>query len=222
VYDGWLAFEPNIILFYYRYKINNGSYTDWIDNTAAIYYENGEYTADFNIEDVDYRNTYTYQVKIQDNFNTIYSLEKTVAISPVFDWSKEDFNFNVPVSIQGQPLNDFVVEEGFSGIWDYRLWNSGRAECWGSKAITVNVSSQWGGLYTSGALAADKFPFTFKYPPYLIANLAPQYAGGILMVSGGSGSPLTTNSTGSYEIARGTALNNGTYGIYYYAFGLWK
>jgi hypothetical protein len=223
-YDGWLVFEPNYPYWEYKVKVNNGDYGEWQSFSLDNYQinENGEYSGSFVIDNMDYRNSYTYQVKIGDNMNTTNSSEKTVVISPIFDWSKEDFNFNVPVSIQGSTINDFVVDEGFTGIWDYRLWNSGRAECWGSKAITVNVSSQWGGLYTSGALPADNFPFTFKYPPYLIANLAPQYAGGILMVSGGSGAPISTTSTGSYEIARGTALNNGTYGIYYYAFGLWK
>ena len=26
---------------------------------------------------------------------------------------------------------DYVVEQGTSGIWTYRKWNSGKAECWG-------------------------------------------------------------------------------------------
>lgn len=40
---------------------------------------------------------------------------------------------------------DYIVEEGTDGIWTYRKWNSGIAECWGThtgsythKATTVN------------------------------------------------------------------------------------
>ena len=59
---------------------------------------------------------------------------------PVFDWSKNDFNFNVPVNIEGgltvngMPVvggSDYVVEQGESGYWFYRKWNSGLCEMWG-------------------------------------------------------------------------------------------
>ena len=28
-------------------------------------------------------------------------------------------------------IADYVVEQGTDGIWTYRKWNSGIAECWG-------------------------------------------------------------------------------------------
>ena len=43
----------------------------------------------------------------------------------------------------GQQAADFVVEQGTSGIWTYRKWNSGIAECWGRTSIsslTTNVA----------------------------------------------------------------------------------
>ncbi len=46
---------------------------------------------------------------------------------------------------------DYIVEQGTSGIWTYRKWNSGIAECWGRTDIVVP---------TSGAYAVA-FPFTF-------------------------------------------------------------
>lgn len=39
---------------------------------------------------------------------------------------------------------DYIVEQGTSGIWTYRKWNSGVAECWGAKFITVNSWATWG------------------------------------------------------------------------------
>lgn len=42
---------------------------------------------------------------------------------------------------------DFVVEQGSSGFWQYRKWNSGRAECWGRNRVSVNISTEWGSIY---------------------------------------------------------------------------
>lgn len=48
---------------------------------------------------------------------------------------------------------DFVIEEGTSGIWTYRKWASGIAECWGVDARTRNLSSGYGSsFYTTGSV----------------------------------------------------------------------
>ena len=36
---------------------------------------------------------------------------------------------------------DYVVENGSTGIWDYRKWNSGYAECWGNLSITPTTGN---------------------------------------------------------------------------------
>ena len=46
---------------------------------------------------------------------------------------------------------DYIVDQGTSGIWTYRKWNSGIAECWGRTAIVTPSS----GVYST------PFPFTF-------------------------------------------------------------
>ena len=44
---------------------------------------------------------------------------------------------------------DFIVEQGTSGIWTYRKWNSGIAECWGREEnMTI----------TSGYVTLSPFP----------------------------------------------------------------
>lgn len=51
---------------------------------------------------------------------------------------------------------DYIVEQGTSGIWTYRKWNSGIAECWG-RAGNNSIPSGWS---TTGVNLA--LPFTFK------------------------------------------------------------
>lgn len=36
--------------------------------------------------------------------------------------------------------NDYIVEQGTSGIWTYRRWSSGVAECWGRAFSTTPVT----------------------------------------------------------------------------------
>lgn len=42
---------------------------------------------------------------------------------------------------------DYVVDEGIDGIWTYRKWASGIAECWGQKTETNKSTTAWGSWY---------------------------------------------------------------------------
>ena len=39
------------------------------------------------------------------------------------------------LTIGNNIMDDFVIDQGTSGIWTYRKWNSGVKECWGSADI---------------------------------------------------------------------------------------
>ena len=72
------------------------------------------------------------------------------------------------------PLStDYIIEEGTSGIWAYRKWNSGVSEGWlkASGNITMaDVSSQdgIGGLYYNPSATSDWY---FAYPSYLFIDV---------------------------------------------------
>ena len=126
--------------------------------------------------------------------------------------------------IGGYRVYDYVTAYGTSGIWTYRKWFSGIAECWGQKAVNTIVATAWGNVYASGALDALNiaYPFTFKELPTLTTNLTCNGYGAILMVPGSTPHASTT-STGVFEICRGSpAANNVTYIVNYHAIGKWK
>jgi hypothetical protein len=53
-------------------------------------------------------------------------------------------------------VQDYVVEHGTAGIWTYRKWSSGVAECWGVHTQeNVDVTSPWGPLFESAGYAVD-------------------------------------------------------------------
>ena len=51
------------------------------------------------------------------------------------------------LTIDGNTMSDFIVEQGTSGIWAYRKWNSGISECWGTASINVQFKNQSGSAY---------------------------------------------------------------------------
>ena len=59
-------------------------------------------------------------------------------------------------------INDFVVAQGRSGIWTYRKWRSGFAECWCTTSNKVTTNTKWGNVYYSQYLQGGyALPFTF-------------------------------------------------------------
>ena len=101
-FKGSFGAYTNEIVVKYRYKISTGDYGDWTDAVAIFNGEN--YNASVSISGLDYRSKYVIQAKIIDSINSQTSVEKTLSCIPVFDWSEEDFNFNVPVSIHGNQV----------------------------------------------------------------------------------------------------------------------
>ena len=68
-----------------------------------------------------------------------------------------------------------VIEQGTSGIWTYRKWSDGTAECWGSKDISGSYSS-WGNAYTF-SLTGESYPSNlFIGKPKAYGQLSPSVA----------------------------------------------
>jgi hypothetical protein len=63
-----------------------------------------------------------------------------------------------------------VVEQGKSGDWYYRKWNSGRAECWANIGITTSITNSIGSMYYA-AVENIAFPSNlFTAKPLVFAN----------------------------------------------------
>lgn len=71
-----------------------------------------------------------------------------------------DADFLKSLSINGNPIVDFVTEQGEGNGWAYRVWYSGKRECWTKLSVSATLSTSNGGWYsngTSGAATPD-FP----------------------------------------------------------------
>ena len=85
----------NTLTLQYRYKIDEGEYTDWITVTPT--FTDNTYAYSFSMTGLNYRSTYTFQARAQDVLLEVLTDEMAVRTTPVFDWSENDFKFNVPV-----------------------------------------------------------------------------------------------------------------------------
>ena len=115
-YEGSFGKVNNDLVVEYRYKSNTTEFQDeW--EPAEISISDGKYSATASITGLDYRGTYTIQTRAKDKVFTGYvtAKDEVVKIIPVFDWGENDFNFNVPVTIQGQtvctaePINNRIA-----------------------------------------------------------------------------------------------------------------
>lgn len=110
---------------------------------------------------------------------------------------------------------DFIVEEGTSGNWYYRKWNSGFAECWGKHQITESHYTTVNGFY--GYSTRFTLPFTFAGTVRKVYNL--QIGSGFGMVaSGGMG-----DTAGQVTVhGLGNASGTQTIKAQIYVWGNWK
>ena len=51
------------------------------------------------------------------------------------------------LSIADSPVADHIIEQGINGIWTYRKWANGVAECWGQPSKSVASSGTFLGAY---------------------------------------------------------------------------
>ena len=191
-WDGTFGAVANTLTVQYRYKTQGGSYGSW--TTVSATKSNNTYNATATISGLNYQTTYVFQARAIDKLATINTDEQARRTTPIFDWSKNDFNVNGDFTVNGattitgattvggaintQSLKinnieiDYIVSQGTSGIWTYRKWNSGKAECWLESELTLTgitpVAYMNGSAYYS--YATFDLPFTFKTLPRGVAD----------------------------------------------------
>lgn len=172
-YNGSFGATNNTLKVRYRYKVlGEPLFSEWKE-IASTNYVIG--TSTFNTtksvslgNNFDYHNAYTFQIQAIDGTpeHQLSTVTKNIDIAkgePIFDWGENDFNFHVPVSIMGDSLSIFPVEEGIKDGWHYRLWSNGTKECWtrGSKTNINMTANNYSGYYYSNPIEVP-MPINFE------------------------------------------------------------
>lgn len=80
--------------------------------------------------------------------------------------------YRTKAELQGDLAADYIVSQGTSGIWTFRKWASGVAECWLESELTLTGSTPVANMNGSAYLSYVDvdLPFTFKTQPRAVAN----------------------------------------------------
>ena len=112
---------------------------------------------------------------------------------------------------------DYVVEQGTSGIWAYRKWNSGIAECWGyyEKTITITASG-------NTAMSPPAMPSIFTSAPIVTTSGGGYANPGIFCTYVKVYSTSGTYGIDCYLRNQGTSAFNNLGWVNMQAIGRWK
>ena len=159
-YGGSFGAQDNSLTLSVRYKTGSGEYGDWVSITPTIGGSN-TYEHTINLEGLDYMETYTFQARAQDKLEDILSAEKVFTTIPVFDWGHDDFNFNVPVSIQGKRMGENTI-----------LWNGNSTMIATDRAeLSEPISAQMNGIVLVFSAASGDVSWNMQYVPKVMVNL---------------------------------------------------
>lgn len=210
-FNGSFGKVSNTLTVQYRYKSYGGTYGSWTNMTATK--SGNTYTASASLTGLDYQQTYSFETRAIDKLATVKSKVSTVKSAPIFHWGEGDFSFEVPVSIQGNEVKDFVVDYGTAsmgsnGTWYWSKWASGKAECYGCRNYgNIGCSTAWGSLYQSTSFTQSLPTGLFKAAPEYISITPTKISSGAFWVMHGHENDTTANSTGSFFVCRPTSLN---------------
>lgn len=111
---------------------------------------------------------------------------------------------------------DYIVEQGTSGIWTYRKWNSGIAECWGIYESAITGSTSWGSIYYT-TIKTVSFPTSLfiECPSCSITSIGSN-------IQGWGTSNRCTKDEIDVFLMRPTSASDGTPTLALHAIGRWK
>ena len=161
-YNGSFGAEDNELIIETRIRKSGEEWGTWTDISPLISeITSDSYKLNTTLSGYDPSGTYEFQCRAMDKLSAAASTTSSITLKPIFDWGAYDFNFNVPLTIEGDSLDDFVIETGSeamgtNGVWHWRKWRNGRAECYGCRNYgNMAVTTSWGGLFRSETFTQD-------------------------------------------------------------------
>ena len=109
-WDGTFGKVANTLTVQYRYKAQGGSYGSW--TTVSATKSGNTYNATATISGLNYQTTYVFQARAVDKLATINTDEQARRTTPIFDWSKNDFNVNGTLKVNNTNIFDLIYPVG--------------------------------------------------------------------------------------------------------------
>lgn len=104
-YNGSFGAQTNSLKLEVKHTQNDGTMGEWTDLTPLIpTIEGNTYSLEVTITGLRHDLAYTFTSRATDKLHSTESEEYVAKVLPVFDWSAEDFNFNIPINMNGQTV----------------------------------------------------------------------------------------------------------------------
>lgn len=122
------------------------------------------YSVSVTLTGLDYTKDYKLKAKITDMLNTAETKEMVVSFTPIFNWGKDYFNFNVPVTFS----------KGYEVSGDNKVLWTGGSYMTASQTVNLseNVSEQPNGIVLVFSAYADSKPQNLEFHSFFV----PKYA----------------------------------------------
>lgn len=157
----------------------------------------------------------------------------TVAVGKAAS-NTEGFEVAIParfedgIYIDGNLVNDYIIAQGTSGVWHYRKWASGKAECWYVVSHNTGSFSWWNSKSYikcgANAVPSYSYPFTWAATPTIIANVVNDDSGASMFgVTEGIAPYRTTHSSKVWAVPGSSeVVDPQTAAVMMYVIGRWK
>ena len=225
-FNGSFGKANNSLQVAYRYGMKNGSYGGWIYLTPT--FNGNSYSVSATVDNLDYEKEYMVQAWCGDVFytngtnNGVYSQEKPAFSKPIFDWGESDFNFNVPVYVNGSEVfsaSNCQVSKSRSGECTSWRYPNGMQISVIKTYGTWNVNTAWGAVYSSPQIDGQLFDAPFIEPPTVTVNAYNTDSTAIMVCA--TTAPTTTNTCSVY-LWKPVAQTETRTCIEFIAIGKWK
>lgn len=139
--------------------------------------------------------------------------------------AQENFDENIIVvvervaDLEEKTKADYITEQGTNGIWTYRKWASGIAECWGMAEFSVTPNNSWGDTHFYGIVSAVTFPNElFVNIPVLSISVSDE--GGNFFVAKRNATAINTGPIYAVTLTKSDTAKNAKFS--FFARGRWK
>lgn len=177
-WNGDFGEEVNLLTAEYRYRLQGGEWGEWLP--MEVQTNGNSYTATVHVEGLDYTATYEFQGRIKDRLNTVESTTKMVTAIPIFDFGRDSFNFNTPVTMTKYLPDGTKEVHGLARCGMTARIASTVSMTGGEKEIPIGaVLQEFGGceLVDSGVKVAHDGVYEVSASVYFSQMVDPMYVG---------------------------------------------
>lgn len=166
--------------------------------------------------------TFDAEVYLKDNANTVrQAFDFVHPVGSLYETSDSSFDPNTTWggtwSLKSSK-EAYIVDEGTSGIWTYRKWSDGTAECWGIHTVSSSAWASWGSGYYSSTFSQPTFPTGLFIEAPSLSALNQSGVDAYIAHSG----TTTKDTVGSLYLVRPANSPTSAYAVGYIAKGKWS